>query len=175
MAKRSRGGLGAEQWAVLGFSAIGLYAVYRLVKGSGEPDPRIDLESRQPIASRVPTLAVNIVRPDGNAQLKTGTPYRGRFELHPAGAAFPPKVPTRPFEHFTTRATREQLVSELQRAGFANVTVSMNVAEATPTIPLPMALEGAGTGSRWFTGTWMGPTATHDLGNIVLLWPTASG
>ena len=172
MIKRTR--LGAEQWAVLGFSAIGLYAAYRLVKGRGE-DTTIPPESKVPVESRVPTLAVNIVRADGNAQLKTGTPYRGRFELHPAGSVFPQIIPTTPFEHTTVAAPRAQLVSELQRAGFVNVTVAMNAEEAASLIPLPMALEGAGTGSRWFSGTWTGPSATRDMGNIVLLWPTVSG
>lgn len=151
-------GLGAEQWAVLGFSALGLFAVYKLLTGKKPPSGTTDtVESGvATVPSRVPMLAQNIVRGDGTAQVKTGTPYRGRLELSPAAI----------------RSTREAIVADLLRAGFTNVTVYTTLAEASAAIPLPTALEGAGSGSRWFVGTWMGPTAVQPMGNIVLLWPT---
>lgn len=173
-------GLGVEQWAVLGFSALGLFAVYRLLKASRNEPALETAPDTTPLldVSRVPMLPANIVRADKSARLQTNQAYRGRIELPstPPAGVLPPRPPTGDLLEFeTASSTREAIASALQRAGFSNVAVFMNVAEATPEIPLPVALEGAGTGSRWFTATWAKPSGVQPkMGNIVLLWPTVS-
>ena len=180
MAKSNRSeGLRADQWLMLGVGAIGLYAVYRLTRPSAAPiKSNGDVLGPGNIPSRVPSLNVNIVDPNGRAVMSAGRNYRGRIELAPSGSFVGPQLPRppQPLEFAEVgSATRATIASDLQRLGFQNVQVYVNAREAASAIPLPTALEGAGSGSRWFTGTWVGANGSQSMGpRIVLLWPTVS-
>lgn len=189
----------AEQWLMFVVGGLGLYAVYSLITSkASEQKPedtntnasRLSPPPSQPWTPPPPppmiSLLQNIIGPAHSAPLRTGTLslpqwYRGRIELPPAGAydgapVLPPMRPS-PLLQFTAANTHEQIRADLERLGFGNVTVYMNLAEAAneDAIPLPDALANPTPGSRWFSAVWRRPNTVVPVDlprELVLLWPS---
>ena len=153
--------LRADQWMAITIGGIALGALYLLTRAESTPAP-----GREPIykpnGNGTGPITDPPVEPVENGPINTGIPpgsmlrpswYRGRFEL-----ADTPDVDRRADAEITlsTSSTREEIASYLQRLGFANVTVYMDVGEATPAVLIPDRLADPTQGSRWFAARWVG-------------------
>ena len=153
--------LRAEQWMVLGFGAIGAYAVWRMVQPKPQPPEDVPILKPGPIMPSMPgqvVLAQNWIAAPGMLKngLRPDLPYKGRIEK--------------------PGSTRPQLQAELVMAGWRDVVVYMTAAEAqgSGAIELVDALANPTPGSRWFAATWRGAANQRAVApEIVALWPTA--
>ena len=152
--------LRADQWMAITIGGIALGALYLLTRAESTPAP-----GREPIYKPNGNGTGPVTEPpvepvDG--PINTGIPpgsmlrpswYRGRFEL-----ADTPDMDRRSDAETTlsSLSTRGEIASHLRDLGFADVTVYMNVDEATPAILIPDRLAGPTRGSRWFAARWVG-------------------
>ena len=152
--------LRADQWMAITIGGIALGALYLLTRAESTPAP-----GREPIYKPNGNGTGPVTEPpvepvDG--PINTGIPpgsmlrpswYRGRFEL-----ADTPDVDRRSDAEtvLSTSSTREQIVARLADLGFRDITVYMDVGEATPAVLIPDRLAGPTRGSRWFAARWVG-------------------
>lgn len=159
--------LRAEQWMVLGFGAIGVYALARLLTAKprdpapdqtpafrpDRPDPNLPPTPAGPV-----TLQQNIIA-GGAALLRPGLPYRGRVEM--------------------PGSTRASVTARLKTLGFGDDVLVYTLDEAQNHGMIGLA--SPSQGSRWFEGTWRGRDAADRAkpsvalpipADVVLIWPT---
>ena len=167
-------GLRAEQWFMIGVGVLGTYAVYRLVTAKpsppkGEDIPILD-KDKQPLPASTDFVAnytpPNVITKPGVASfLNGGYQFLGRVEIPPGG--------------FGRAKDGSDLGTNVEYAlldaGFTNPRVK-DAATADEIISDPKALASATPNTRWFRGTWNGPTRRNIPvpSWLVLVWPTAS-
>ena len=149
-----------DQWMAITLGGIALGALYLLTRA--EPTPR---SGGEPIYKPGPNgtgPGTDPIDPPPDGPINTGIApgsmlrpswYRGRFEL-----ADMPDVDRRADAEtaLSSLSTRGEIASRLRDLGFADVTVYMNVEEATPAVLIPDRLAGPTRGSRWFAARWVG-------------------
>ena len=156
--------LRAEQWAVLGFSAIGAFALYRLVTNRPRvpsPDETPILRPGEPPPGPTPTFSgpsiIGQNAPPGQALVRRGAfVYRGRLELAaPAPAA--------------------AIAAMLQAAGFGDVRVHESEPQARGA-GFELGLENPTPQTRWFEARWNGQRdGAHPMPpTMVQLYPTVA-
>lgn len=148
--------LRADQWLMLGVVGLGGYAVYRLTQTTSSPPPP-DSPLNLPVEAGSPSAAPPGFPLLGDpVHLTNSRAYRGRIELGRGG--------------LPANMSREQIESALVRLGFDAIRVYEDMQQAAPTFPA-FALHGAGRGTRWFYGRWLGPTTdTARPAFLSLLW-----
>lgn len=165
--------LRAEQWMMLGIGAIGLGAAYLLTRTSKEQNGSQANGTLGPGSPNLPEkpVAVGPLPPtvtviSGNPiHLRNSRSYRGRIETISADGRIG-------FVPFSPGSSKKEIADGLRQLGFENVQVYATPEEAKGMMP-DYALPGAGRGTRWFYGRYLGSTADIPRPQTLsLIWET---
>ena len=152
----------AEQAIMLGVGALGVYAVYRLLKTDGKSastDPGPSLQLAPGSASAASDLDPRQVLSNPNTLLlKAQTQYRMRLEL---GEGLPP---------FDTQSSDGQIASALKQLGFVEAQVFRG---DPPSRFQPSTVQNPGPGTRFVISQWGNTTMSVPRPKaMALIWQT---
>lgn len=126
----------ADKALMVGVGLLGAFAAFKMLSAKGENAPL-------PPGDR-PT-GTGLIMLGDPLLLKQGQVYRARLSL---AATTPP---------FSTAATADAIAQGLSAIGFSNVTIFMTL-QSLPTDWPASTMVNPQPATRWFQGTWNGPT-----------------